>query len=142
MDILTLKRAMKYAEEISGEGSAEVEADLSLVSMDKDLAVELLINALRQHMWKNEDEALICEEGSATLTNTDKFPFNNSQKSVALAKTQRNTKYAIVAQVRSATGNPGEVVVSDKQVNGFKLAYTGSASTAVVDYIVIGGIIA
>ena len=36
----------------------------------------------------------------------------------------------------------GEAVATDKQVNGFKLAYTGSAKSAVVEYIVIGGIIA
>ena len=54
---------------------------------------------------------------------------------------QKNVKYAIVADIKSANGNPGEVVASDKQVNGFKLAFTGSAKSAVVEYIVIGGII-
>ena len=142
MDLLTLKKAMKYADEKSGEGSAQVEADLALVSLDKDTAVELLLNALRQHIWQNEDDALICEEGTVTLTNTGAYPFNNSQQTVALVKTQKNTKYAVIAQIRSANGNPGEAVATDKQVNGFKLAYTGSAKSAVVEYIVIGGIIA
>ena len=142
MDLLTLKKAMKYADEKSGEGSAQVEADLALVDLDKDIAVSLLLNSLRQHRWQNEEDALICEEGTATLTNTGAYPFNNSQQTVALVNTQKNTKYAIIAQVRSANGNPGEVVASDKQVNGFKLAYTGSAKSAVVEYIVIGGIIA
>ena len=141
MDLLTLKKAMKYADEKSGESSEQVEADLALVSLDKDTAVELLINALRQHIWQNEEDALICEEGTVTLTNTGAYPFNNSQQTVALVKNQKNTKYAVIVQIRSANGNPGEAVVSEKQVNGFKLAYTGSASSAVVEYIVIGGII-
>ena len=141
MDLLTLKKAMKYADEKSGEGAAQVEADLALVSLDKDTAIELLINALRQHIWQNEDDALICEEGSVTLANTGNFPFNNSVQTVALVNAQKNIKYAVIPEIVSATGNPGEAVASDKQVNGFKLAYTGSASSAVVKYIVIGGII-
>ena len=141
MDLLTLKKAMKYADEKSGEGSEQVEADLALVSLDKDTAVTLLINALRQHEWQNEEDALICEQGTVTLTNTGAFPFNNSQQTIALVKTQKNVKYAVIAEVKSANGNPGEAVVSDKQVNGFKLAFTGSAKSAVVEYIVIGGII-
>lgn len=141
MDLLTLKKAMKYADEKSGEGSGQVEADLALVSLDKDTAVTLLINALRQHEWQNEEDALICEQGTVTLTNTGGFPFNNSQQTIALVKTQKNVKYAVIAEVKSANGNPGEAVVSDKQVNGFKLAFTGSAKSAVVEYIVIGGII-
>lgn len=142
MDLLTLKKAMAYAERVAGEGSDQAEADLALVDLDKDIAFSLLLNALRQHRWQNEEEAPVCEYGTKTLNNSAAYPFNNSQQTVALAKTQKNTKYAIVAQIKSASGNPGEVVASDKQVNGFKLAYTGSASSAVVEYIVIGGIIA
>ena len=141
MDLLTLKKAMKYADEKSGEGTQQVEAELALVDLDKDTAVALLINAIRQHEWQNEADALICEQGTVTLINTGAFPFNNSQQTVALVKTQKNVKYAIIADIKSANGNPGEVVASDKQVNGFKLAFTGSAKSAVVEYIVIGGII-
>lgn len=141
MDLLTLKKAMKYADEKSGEGTQQVEAELALVDLDKDTAVALLINAIRQHEWQNEADALICEQGTVTLTNTGAFPFNNSQQTVALVKTQKNVKYAIIADIKSANGNPGEVVASDKQINGFKLAFTGSAKFAVVEYIVIGGII-
>ena len=144
MDMLTLKLAKKYAESlISGESQdiEALEAELATIDLDGDTAVELLINAFRQHVWKNESEAPVCEEGSVTLTNTGKYPFNNSVQTVALANTQKNTKYAVIPEIVSANGNPGEAVVSDKQVNGFKLAYTGSASSAVVKYIVIGGII-
>lgn len=152
MDLLTLKKAMAYADQllsgITGDVT-ELQEDLEALAkgideenIDKDTAMQLLTNAFRQHQWKNEDDALVCETGTVTLTNSNAFPFNNSQQTVALAKTQKNTKYAIVAQIKSAVGNPGEVVASDKQVNGFKLAYTGSGSSAVVEYIVIGGIIA
>ena len=83
----------------------------------------------------------MCEAGSVTLTNTAKFPFNNSKKSVALAKVQADLNYAVIAWTDSEAGNIGDIQVTEKQVNGFKVSYSGSASTAVVNYIVIGGIV-
>jgi len=152
MDLLTLKKAMRYAEELvqqMGGDVTELAEDLkdladklSIEDLDSDTAVTILINALRQHQWQNEADALVCEEGQVTLTNTQKFPFNDSLKSVALVNTQKNTKYAVIPELISANGNAGEVTASEKQVNGFKLAFSGSATTATVKYIVIGGIIA
>lgn len=158
MDLLTLKKAQKYAkalvdaleEEIGDIGGdiegleeslEELAGDTTIIDKDGDLASALLINALRQHVWTNEADALICEEGTKTLTNSKKFPFNDSIESVALVNKQKNTKYVVIADITSATGNPGEVAVSDKQVNGFKLAFNGGASSATVHYIVIGGIL-
>ena len=139
MDMLTLKKAKKYTDKQVADSEAGASAEeINKVDMDKDLSVGLLINAFRQHLW---EERMICEYGSKTLTNSQQFPFNNSQESVALVNRQDNIKYAVVAEFGSTTGNAGEIVVSDKQVNGFKLAYTGSAPSAVVNYIVIGGII-
>ncbi len=141
MDMLTLKLALKAAQDAEAEIEELAEA-VAAEDVDKDTAFELLLNAFRQHKWQNEEDAPVCEYGTATLTNTDKYPFNNSQVTVPLVNTQKNIKYAVVAEITSANGNPGEVVVSGKQTNGFKLAFTGSASSAVVEYIVIGGIIA
>ena len=156
MDVLTLAKAKKYAQALIDTLSGEIEGDLeeitqdikdlgqdaSIIDMDGDTASVLILNALRQLKWQiDEEEGPICEEGSVTLTNSLKFPFNDSESTVALVNTQPNTKYAVIADITSANGNAGEVVVSGKQTNGFKLAYTGSASTAVVHYIVIGGII-
>ena len=45
----------------------------------------------------------------------------------------------ILAEVTTVAGNIGEIVVSDKLTNGFKLAYTGGAKTVTVKYYVIGG---
>lgn len=141
MDMLTLKLALKAAQDAEAEIEELAEA-VAAEDVDKDTAFELLLNAFRQHKWQNEEDAPVCEYGTATLTNTDKYPFNNSQVTVPLVNTQKNIKYAVVAEITSANGNPGEVVVSGKQTNGFKLAFTGSGSSAVVEYIVIGGIIA
>jgi hypothetical protein len=128
MDALTLAMAKKAA---AGD-AAQALADAKEYS-----------NENLQTAKDYTDESIpVCEEGQTTLTNTQKYPFNNSVKSVALVKEQVNTKYTVTPEIVSAVGNPGEIVVSEKQVNGFKLAFTGSASSVVVKYIVIGGIIA
>lgn len=156
MDVLTLARAKKVAQELVAAVSGDVDdlekvvEDLSLdlaalvtdtdvINEDGDIASTLIINRLRQHIWQNEDEALICEEGTVTLTNTQKFPFNDSRVTVALAKTQKDTKYVVVTDVQTVAGNIGDVTVTDKQVNGFKIGYSGGAASVTVKYYVIGG---
>lgn len=124
--------------------------------LDAHAAVGLLVNALRQLGWHVEEvtepritalegraaeleQHQVAFTGSAVLTNSLAFPFNNSLKSVALSHALENANYEVVILSITATGNPGEIEISDRQVNGFKLAYTGSASTVTVNYAVIGG---
>ena len=151
MDMLTFAKAKKYAKALIDTLGEDVEElginvdelgdDLLIVDEDGDVASKLLINALRQHIWQSEDEELTREDGSVTLTNTKKFPFNDSKKSVSLAKTQKNTKYVIIAEVTSVAGNVGDINVSDRLTNGFKMAFTGGAKSVTVKYYVIGGFI-
>lgn len=115
---------------------------------DAHAAVALLINALRQDGWRIDsledrtdelEQHQVAVTGSVTLTNSLAFPFNNSLKSVALSHSLENTNYEVVILSVTAVGNPGEIEVSDRQVNGFKMAFTGSASSVTVNYAVIGG---
>lgn len=85
------------------------------------------------------DELYATETGTVTLTNTAKFPFNNSKSTVALNKNRDTGNYVVVVEVTAAKGNVGEIIVSDQLVNGFKIEYTGSASSATISYKVIGG---
>ena len=113
--------------------------------LDADIAARLIMNLARQNKWDIEDikawmsEHDIVESGTKNLTNSLKFPFNNSQQSVSLSNARGTTNYIVLTEVTSFKGNVGEVVVSDKLTNGFKIAYTGSASAATVKYVVIGG---
>jgi len=127
MDMLTLAMAKKAA---GGDAAAALEEAKQY--SDGNLATA------KQY---TDDAIPVCEEGTVTLTNTEVYPFNNSMQSVALVTEQADTSYAVVADVVSSTGDAGEIVVSDKQVNGFKLGYTGGATTAVVHYFIMGGII-
>ena len=158
MDVLTLTKAKKFAQDLVNAISGDVDdlekvvddlsqdlatlvKDASVIDEDGDIASTLIINRLRQHIWQNEADAPLCECGSVTLNNSSKFPFNNSKQSVALVKQQANNNYAVIAWTESEAGNIGDIQVTEKQVNGFKVSYSGSAATAVVNYIVIGGIV-
>lgn len=151
MDMLTLAKAKKFAKSLCDaldlqiEGLADdvgdLDSDLIIVNEDGDVASKLIVNALRQHIWQSEDEAYICEAGSVTLTNTQKFPFNNSRVTVALQKTQKDLNYVVVAEVTTVAGNIGEVSVTDKQVNGFKIGFSGGAKSVTVKFYVIGGFV-
>ena len=82
---------------------------------------------------------LASETGEITLTNSQKYPFNNSTKTVALKQRMDTTAYTVEADVLSSTGEVGRIVVSDKQLNGFKVSYTGSATSAKIKFFVKGG---
>jgi len=93
----------------------------------------LLLNYARQMGWD-------VERGSINLTNTAKpYPFNNSQKTVALQMQRPSRDYIVITEASNVKGNLGQIEVSDKLSNGFKIAYTGSATAATINYIVIGG---
>lgn len=79
------------------------------------------------------------EIGTITLTNSEIFPFNNSIKTIALLKPRDTVDYRVTVEVLSADGTVGEIRITDKQLNGFKLSYTGSAKNATIKYYIQGG---
>lgn len=79
------------------------------------------------------------EIGQTNLTNTDTFPFNNSIKTIALLKSRDTLDYRVTTEVISADGNVGEIKITDKQLNGFKISFTGSAKNVTIKYYIQGG---
>jgi len=112
---------------------------------DAHISLGVLLNFARQMKWDVEDiqkwitDHDSFEIGTVSMTNSLKFPFNNSKRSVSLAKARNTANYVVMAEVTAFSGNVGEIEVSEKLVNGFKIAYTGSASSVTVKYVVIGG---
>lgn len=99
---------------------------------DAHIAIDLLLDFARQNSWEMEG-------GTVALTNAKPFPFNNSQKTISLVGAKENGAYVLLTEVTNAVGNVGELVISDKLTNGFKIEFTGSASFVTVKYIVLGG---
>ena len=75
-----------------------------------------------------------------TLTNTagEAF-FNNSAKTIALSVNRDSFDYTVTAEVVTPVDNVGDIIVYDKQVNGFKVKYTGSAASVDLKLYVQGG---
>jgi hypothetical protein len=85
-----------------------------------------------------KEESQVTLTGTAILTNTKQYPFNNSAQTVALEASQAHTDYTVFTEVLSSVGGEvGDIIVSGKAVNGFKLAFTGSAAQAEIRYYVI-----
>ncbi len=79
------------------------------------------------------------EEKIVQLTSSKGYPFNNSQQSVAMATTRTTTAYTVEAEVVEHVGDVGDVIVSGKLLNGFKVKYDGSAKSAKIKLRIKGG---
>ena len=79
------------------------------------------------------------EAGSVRITNSQAYPFNAGTATVVLNTPRQNMNYVVNVEVTAATGNVQTVEVYDKQLNGFKLRYDGSATSATIKYYVTGG---
>ena len=88
------------------------------------------------------DSEVLGEEQDISLTNDLKFPYNktvDSPTSVVLKTLRKNLYYSVETTVKKCTGEVGEIRVTDKALNGFKLSYTGSATDATITVRVKGG---
>lgn len=97
-------------------------------------------NALR--LLKEKTEALQGIIIEQDLSNTQAYPFNNSVKTVALTGSQirLNKNYTVIVEATNmGSGFIGDVIVSDKLLNGFKISYTGSATSVHVKCYIQGG---
>lgn len=78
---------------------------------------------------------------TVTLTNTKKFPFNDSAQTVNLATARKTLNYDISWEITSANGNVGDITISDKLLNGFKIAFDGSATSVTLKLRIKGGML-
>lgn len=102
-----------------------------------NIRTAILEQEVLQHQRIVSDMEL--EIGTVELKNTQQWPFNNSEVIVVFQKEKKTLNYRVHAEIKSANPNVGDILVYDKQVNGFKLAYSGSAPSATIHYFVQGG---
>ena len=79
------------------------------------------------------------EEKTVTLSNSQSYPFNNSTQTIALSTVRNFTDYTVEAEVLEHSGNVGDVRIFDRMLNGFKVAYDGSAKSATIKLRIKGG---
>ncbi len=138
MGIMTNALALEEARTI--HGIQEQIAALEESAAADDVAIGELMRAMRGVVERTEAHDMVVLE--ASLTNTDEYPFNNSITTLAFSSSQtRSTKdYSVTFYVESSSGGSvGDIIVSDKMLNGFKAEYTGSATAATIKCFVQGG---
>lgn len=79
------------------------------------------------------------EEKAVTLSNSQSYPFNNSTQTIALSRVRNFTDYTVEAEITDHDGNVGDVRIFDRMLNGFKIAYDGSAKSATIKLRIKGG---
>ncbi len=79
------------------------------------------------------------EQGIIRLDNTEAYPFNNSAQTVALTKQRAGTDYQVLTDLLASDGAVGDICVSGRAINGFQIAFTGSATYAEIRYTVMEG---
>jgi len=84
-------------------------------------------------------EQVATEEKTITLTNNQSYPFNNSKRTIALTTARNFTDYTVEAEVLEHSGNVGDVKIFDRMLNGFKVAYDGSATSVTIKLRIKGG---
>ena len=122
--------------------SAEHFNNLECGSLDSGIAIMVLLQKMlqSQRAFDVVENDTKIEVGTVTLTNSAKYPFNNSIETVALNKVRDNASYVVEYSVNSYEGGlPGEITVSNKAVNGFKLEFDGSADSVEISYMIKGG---
>ena len=132
----------------AGTGAYAPADDFNALSNDVDaveisaaaneLAIRQTIASLLQderQIAKLVTAASSTETGTVTLTNTKDYPFNDSKTTIAITNTRQNLFYDVEATVTAYSGGlPGDIVISDKQLNGFKIEFDGSAKSVTVAY--------
>ena len=138
-DKVTLQRSPGT---VRTQGTPQNATNFNIMDLAALEAMLLSSEAMRMLLRQNEElKGITGEVIEATLTNSQVYPHNNSIKTLQIV-TPRNTKdYTITVEVVSVTGGAaGEFEISDKLLNGFKIKYTGSASSVAVRCYVRGGI--
>lgn len=79
------------------------------------------------------------EIGQLILANTRAYPHSNAIGTVALVLPRLSMDYLVSIEVLVTSGSIEGVEVYDKQLNGFKIRYSGSAASATIKYYVSGG---
>lgn len=125
------KAGLQSANDKSKLDALKTAAQYDYEADDQDLAVKMLSVAMAHKMP-------VMQKGTVTLKNTAKYPFNNSVQTIALNDYPGTTNYVVLTQVEKKVGHMvGEIEVTDKALNGFKIAFTGSASSVTVGYVVL-----
>ena len=86
---------------------------------------------------------ILGETHTVTLKNSKSYPFNSTASSpttVALTKNRKNLYYSIEATATKVEGGLlGDIHITGKALNGFKVSFDGSAKSVTLELKIKGG---
>lgn len=146
----------RYKEETNGDGTVEhnpspgrtlqegtPQSATNFNNMDRGISENnsTLLEAVRMIvMHSRKLESVEGLKIPVTLTNNESYPFNSSKKAVQISPQRNKKDYAVDVEVLSVTGGAvGFFEITERLANGFKIAYTGSATEVSVNIYVRGG---
>lgn len=107
---------------------------------DASVAFAQMMIANKELEHQLDNEAAV-EEHTITLTNTQAYPFNNSKTTVNLTKVRANKTYIVDVEITAHSGGEvGDIKITDKLLNGFKVEFDGSAKSVTVVLRIKGGL--
>lgn len=128
---------------IQGTDTMLVNTETGAGQVPFSAAGEFFKNELKPTMQEEAADQISTQEsaekGSVTITNNQAYPFNVGTATVALATPRKNLDYITNVEIAAAVGNVQAIEVYDKQLNGFKIRYDGSATSVTIKYYVTGG---
>lgn len=102
-----------------------------------DALAAVLAQVQRQAMLSGAEFEV--ESGSATISPA------NTDNTISIVKLRNRTTYNVTVEVNSVSGGNyipvGDIIISGKQANGFKVKYTGTATSVTIRYHVQGGMV-
>ncbi len=142
----TIERAGQVIQEGTQQSAANFNA-MENMAYGAMMVAEVLAQEVRQHQRRfdkvqedleNLDDEIIGQAIEVTMTNSLEYPFNNSLKTVAIT-TRQNTDYRVTVEIQGAPDNVGDIFITDKTINTFKIHFTGSAPSVTVKCFITGG---
>ena len=135
----TIERAGELIQPGTPQSAANFNA-MQNIAFEALMIATMLVQEARQHQRSIEalNEEFVGQALTVEMTNSLVYPFNNSKKTVSI-ETRDDTDYRVEVEVQGATGNVGDIYITDKTVNTFKIQYTGSATSVTVKCFVTGG---
>ena len=124
-------------EEVIQEGTPQSAGNFN--NMERGISDAHLAAALLIIQSGLTADQVATEEKAVTLSNSQSYPFNNSTQTIALSRVRNFTDYTVEAEITDHDGNVGDVRIFDRMLNGFKVAYDGSAKSATIKLRIKGG---
>lgn len=111
-----------------------MEAGINSANLHAEFLTEVLGH--RGSQINNIDGEVITAESK---NETGVAYFGATDQTITLKQNRDTLDYSVTVEITEPTDNVGDIIISDKQVNGFKVKHTGSAKSVPLKLFVRGG---